>query len=268
MDTYVYKTTNKVNGRFYIGVHTSSEADDEYLGSGKLLKQAINKYGRQSFEKTIIAKFKNKKKAYELESLIVDKNLTANRKCYNLTEGGNMPPTFSGDDHPNIKFTSKDRDNICRLYKAGNTTTKIAKKYNTSRPSICYVLEVCGVERVHKYDFPKGEDHKNWIEKDTESIVRRYQNGESTTQIADSLDLSDVTVGRILRDEGVKMRVTKDYLSTPVIQIDLCGKEIRRFNSASEAERQTGVGKGNIRRACGKPTRTAGGFKWSEVKDD
>lgn len=46
---YIYLTTNLINERKYIGQHTSSEFDPNYKGSGKILWQAINKYGWDNF---------------------------------------------------------------------------------------------------------------------------------------------------------------------------------------------------------------------------
>lgn len=44
---YLYKTTNLINHKYYIGVHYSEDIDnDDYLGSGKHLKSAIKKYGK------------------------------------------------------------------------------------------------------------------------------------------------------------------------------------------------------------------------------
>jgi len=46
---YIYKTTNIVNGRQYIGQHMSELFDENYKGSGKALLEAINKYGWDNF---------------------------------------------------------------------------------------------------------------------------------------------------------------------------------------------------------------------------
>jgi hypothetical protein len=59
----VYKTTNLINGKMYIGV--DSKNDKTYLGSGKILKKSISKYGIENFRKEIIMEFKTDKEAYE-----------------------------------------------------------------------------------------------------------------------------------------------------------------------------------------------------------
>jgi group I intron endonuclease len=45
---YIYKTTNLINGKFYIGQH-KGDWDYSYFGSGKLIKRAIKKYGVENF---------------------------------------------------------------------------------------------------------------------------------------------------------------------------------------------------------------------------
>jgi group I intron endonuclease len=48
----IYKVTNTINGKIYVGKQTSTNKN--YYGSGKLVKQAIKKYGRENFTKEII----------------------------------------------------------------------------------------------------------------------------------------------------------------------------------------------------------------------
>ena len=46
---YIYKTTNLVNKKIYIGKRQKSSFDKNYLGSGKKLKSAIMHYGTNAF---------------------------------------------------------------------------------------------------------------------------------------------------------------------------------------------------------------------------
>jgi len=47
MKHYVYKITNNINDKIYIGKHSSKDINrDSYLGSGIAISKAIKKYGR------------------------------------------------------------------------------------------------------------------------------------------------------------------------------------------------------------------------------
>jgi group I intron endonuclease len=48
----IYKVTNTINGKIYVGKQTNNRKN--YYGSGKLIKQAIQKYGIENFTKEII----------------------------------------------------------------------------------------------------------------------------------------------------------------------------------------------------------------------
>jgi hypothetical protein len=84
----IYKTTNLVNGKFYIGKHNqSTDLFDGYYGSGSLLKKAIKKYGKDNFIRETLFKFDNEHSAYQKEISVISENLT-NPLCYNLRTGG------------------------------------------------------------------------------------------------------------------------------------------------------------------------------------
>lgn len=50
---YIYMTINNITNMKYIGKHYG-ELDDAYLGSGTILKRAIEKYGKNNFYKKIL----------------------------------------------------------------------------------------------------------------------------------------------------------------------------------------------------------------------
>lgn len=97
---YVYQTTNLVNGRIYIGVHSTTDISDGYLGSGKALLRAINKYGKDKFSKEILSFYDSAEEAYEEESYIVNEDWIADRTTYNIVVGGRggSPPSRKGKE--------------------------------------------------------------------------------------------------------------------------------------------------------------------------
>ena len=62
---FVYKTTNLVNGMIYVGCHQTDDLDDGYMGSGKILKLAIEKYGVENFKREILYMCENKEQMFE-----------------------------------------------------------------------------------------------------------------------------------------------------------------------------------------------------------
>lgn len=93
----VYKTVNQINEYFYIGVHSTRNIYDDYLGSGNRLKHAIRKYGKENFQKEIIAVFNTKEEALSYEFEMVNEITLSNTYCYNLTIGGGCPPSREND---------------------------------------------------------------------------------------------------------------------------------------------------------------------------
>lgn len=84
----IYKITNTINNKIYIGSHATKDLSDNYMGSGKRLKQALEKYGLANFKKEILFVFKDSTSMYLKESELVDENFVKRTDTYNLKIGG------------------------------------------------------------------------------------------------------------------------------------------------------------------------------------
>lgn len=88
MKYLIYKTTNLINGKYYIGRHRTANADDSYMGSGIGIKRAIDKYGIENFSKEIIAESWDETNLWELEKQIVNADVVKDPMSYNNSYGG------------------------------------------------------------------------------------------------------------------------------------------------------------------------------------
>lgn len=84
----LYQVTNNLNGKIYVGVHKTNELDDGYMGSGKVIKSAIAKYGVENFSRTILEVFDTSSSMYSREKEIVTDEFLRREDTYNLRRGG------------------------------------------------------------------------------------------------------------------------------------------------------------------------------------
>lgn len=88
MHFYLYIITNNVNGKIYAGVHKTTDLDDGYMGSGKIIKAAIKKYGIENFTKEIVTFFDNSVDMFAAEKELVTDEFLLREDTYNLRRGG------------------------------------------------------------------------------------------------------------------------------------------------------------------------------------
>lgn len=105
----VYKITNLINNKIYIGVHRTDNIDDGYMGSGNMIKRAITKYGKDNFVKEIIADYSTYFEALEHEKQLVTVSFINEDSNYNIREGGYGNCKWSEAAIKNLSDAAKKR---------------------------------------------------------------------------------------------------------------------------------------------------------------
>lgn len=85
---FIYKTTNIINQKYYIGMHSTNDISDGYLGSGTRLWRSIQHYGRENFKVEILEYLTDRESLRKREAEIVDLEKLKDPLCMNLTVGG------------------------------------------------------------------------------------------------------------------------------------------------------------------------------------
>jgi hypothetical protein len=86
---YVYLTTNLINGKHYVGDHSTDNLDDGYLGSGNIIN-AFKKYGKQNFKKEILEYFNERNEAFLNQEKYIKEYNTLVPNGYNISPMGGL----------------------------------------------------------------------------------------------------------------------------------------------------------------------------------
>lgn len=85
---YIYRITNKLNGKFYIGMHSTDNLDDGYFGSGKYLSHSISKHGKENHEMEILEHYFSREDLADREKELVNQQAIQDPACMNIKVGG------------------------------------------------------------------------------------------------------------------------------------------------------------------------------------
>jgi hypothetical protein len=88
MHFIIYKTTHVQSGKYYIGMHSTSDLEDGYLGSGKWIKAAVKKHGRDSFERVILKELSSYDDMKNEEAKVINEEVLNDPLCMNMMHGG------------------------------------------------------------------------------------------------------------------------------------------------------------------------------------
>ena len=146
---FVYKITNTINNRYYVGVHYAYDMTDNYYGSGPLIKAALIKYGKDVFKKEILWETDDRVEAYLKEEEFVITH-TTDKLSYNLKDGGiggwdwyNASDTKTQcmhDEKTAVKVSValkkkyiEDENYRNRLHEISREASKVAQAVNTGK---------------------------------------------------------------------------------------------------------------------------------------
>lgn len=173
---YIYKTTNLINGKIYIGQHKYGKNDKRYIGGGTLLKKSIEKYGKNNFKCEIIEELDSLKELNEREIYWISfYNSTDKNIGYNIERGGNLGPTsdstkkklskaLSGKNNPmygktsplkDKKLSEESKKKISESLKGFKHTEETKKKMSKSHKGIIFSEE----HRKKLSEINKGENN-------------------------------------------------------------------------------------------------------------
>jgi group I intron endonuclease len=119
----IYKITNLVNNKIYIGAHSTNNPNDSYMGSGTFIRKAIKKYGIENFSKEIISYHSTYKELYDEEQKIVNIEFIQRRDTYNMEIGG------SGGKLWTKEMIDRMKEGIKRCYQNGHVNSFKGKSH-------------------------------------------------------------------------------------------------------------------------------------------
>jgi hypothetical protein len=207
----IYKITNLVNNKIYIGKDTTS--DPNYFGSGLIIRKAIKKYGLENFIKEVIDETEDYKELSKKEISWIKKLNSTNKKIgYNISTGGDGGDTLS--NHPDLDLIKE---------KISKNSPKKGKTYE----------EAFGLEKSIDYKNKlKSKIHKSILS--PEAIIKNEQRWEEYNEnfkkkcqcIKEEIDK-----GKIYEYLGelkiIKKRVSHNFLKNADGFYNFFGDELR-----------------------------------------
>jgi len=230
----IYKTTNLINGKIYIG--KDKHNNPKYLGSGKSLQYAIKKYGSENFKKEILEYCNSEEQLCQCEIKWINLYNSMDRSIgYNMTEGGKGGNT-------RILYSDSEIDEYKTKLAIG---VRNSEKYNNS------VKNKTGKTRPEhskklKELYATGKLIPHNLGKVTSNETRRK--------------ISAANFGKKLSDEHRNKIASSKY--KPIDQFDMNGNFIKTYHSIKYASEENNIGRDSIYGCCIGKYKQGGGYKW------
>lgn len=185
---YIYRITNKINGKTYIGQHKYKKLKDSYMGSGKLIRRAQKKYGMENFQKEILEfDIPNVELANDWEQMYILFERTKGKAEYNIANGGYGSAGFHHTEETKLKLSEANKGKP----KSDETRQKLSEANKGKHASEETKRKL---SESHKGNHPSEETRQKMSEK---------RKGKKHSEEW-SKKISEANKGRIISDETRK----------------------------------------------------------------
>ena len=151
----IYKITNLLDGKIYIGKHQTKDLNDGYMGSGKILRRSIAKHGIENFKKEILFQFDNEADMNAKEAELVTEEFCLREDTYNLCPGGQ-----GGWGYVNTTGLRSSGHSELMYKKVSNTL-----KGRSPSPSTVKGIKLAHSTGKYRYDTFTGKAHNDETKK-------------------------------------------------------------------------------------------------------
>ena len=198
---YIYKTTCNVTGKWYVGMHSTTNLEDGYLGSGTILRYSIRKHGKDNHTKEILEYCESRELLILKEIEVVNEKLVSDSMCMNLTNGG-------------LGFGSKEH--MMRCSKAGNKA--FMERYNSDEKlrkdtsdRMNKIMKDKHAKGLCKYDNFKDKIHSEETKKLISETKKNTGVGETNSQFGTCWITKD-SINKKIKKENLDVYLNEGWV--------------------------------------------------------
>lgn len=217
---YLYEIRNNLNNKIYVGVHKTNNMNDGYMGSGKIIQNAIQKHGIENFSKVILETFENAKDMYEREAQIVNDQFLLREDVYNLRRGGHGGFEYINKNGISVLISEQRERNPSLIQKASMLGNEV--KRNKAKNDPVYADYLTSIRKKatqkSKENNPNGtfygKKHTAEYKKFMSLIMTEKQSGSNNSQfgtmwITDGAESKKISKTDVIPDGWKKGRIIK-----------------------------------------------------------
>jgi group I intron endonuclease len=273
---FIYKITNLINGKKYIGETTLKDPSKRWVGhlraihQGKgcpLLRKAVEKYGKDNFKFEVICECSLEER-YEKEKEYITSENSIVPNGYNATAGG-AGGGFIGKKHSEETIV-KMRDSIKKVY-SEMSDEKRKEMYSNRKKSKGFKISEATKkklsERMKSHTVSEETRHKvsESLKKYHSSIKTKAQTEETRHKISEAAKKRIENSTPMKYSDEMKQKHSEVMTKATGVKVDqysLDGIFIQTFASKKLAAKETGAHPASINKVITGKNKTAGGFLW------